>query len=184
MKIQHRPKTKISPVMKSFGLLLLSQVANALSDMNTWELEDYNDWNLPFAKTVEIQGRKGQDDYTGDHGHTLGANSYKMEVDPSALFTVLFLSKSVFTDYDESDLVNLDYSLIGTVAQLKPMQGVWTDCSLQMTNTVSKPGVDSDETTTKNYNVDVTIFIALGEPPDTGLNGTLSICVTPNTSTW
>ena len=107
-----------------------------------------------------------------------------MEVDPSALFTVLFLSKSVFTDYDESDLVNLDYSLIGTVAQLKPMQGVWTDCSLQMTNTVSKPGVDSDETTTKNYNVDVTIFIALGEPPDTGLNGTLSICVTPNTSTW
>ena len=25
--------------------------------MQTWELEDYNDWNLPFAKTVEIAGR-------------------------------------------------------------------------------------------------------------------------------
>lgn len=24
----------------------------------TWELEDYNEWNLPFAKTVDIKSKK------------------------------------------------------------------------------------------------------------------------------
>lgn len=28
----------------------------------TWQLEDYNEWNLPFAKTVLIEGRKGLTD--------------------------------------------------------------------------------------------------------------------------
>ena len=36
----------------------------------------------------------------------------------------------------------------------------------------------------KGYSVDVTIFVALGTPPDSGLNGTLSICVTPNSPEW
>lgn len=62
--------------------------------MQTWKLEDYNGWNLPFAKTVEIKGRTG-----GSHEHLLGANSYLMEVDPSALFTVLFLEPDTFSDY-------------------------------------------------------------------------------------
>ena len=83
-------------VIVSALLAILCHFAHGLSSIQTWELEDYNDWNLPFAKTVEIKGRKGQAGYTGDHGHTLGASSYKMEVDPSALFTVLFLEKSVF----------------------------------------------------------------------------------------
>ena len=162
------------------GVLVSYNVANALKGMQTWELEDYNDWNLPFAKTVEIKGRKGQEGYvdTDGHGHNLGASTYKMEVDPSALFTVLFVDKSVFTDYQESDLVTLDYALIGNIGQLDPIQGVWTDCEVQMTNTIE----ETHES--QNYTVNVTIFIALGKPPDTGLAGTLSICVTPNTDNW
>ena len=35
----------------------LVQASDSLKSMQTWELEDYNDWNLPFAKTVEIAGR-------------------------------------------------------------------------------------------------------------------------------
>ena len=38
-------------------LTILVQVLRALEI--TWALEDYNDWNLPFAKTVEIKSRAG-----------------------------------------------------------------------------------------------------------------------------
>ena len=71
-------------------------------------LEDYNGWNLPFAKTVEIQGLTG-----GNYTHELGAKSYKLEVDPSALFTVLFLEPDEFTDWKKDDLVPLNYTFFG-----------------------------------------------------------------------
>ena len=88
-----------------------------LKPMQTWELEDYNDWNIPFAKTVEIKGLKGTANYTADYPnnypHNLAANSYTMEVDPSALFTVLFLDKSYFQDYTDDQLINLNYTFLG-----------------------------------------------------------------------
>ena len=102
-----------------------------------------------------------------------------MEVDPSALFTVLFLSKDVFTDYNETtDLVNLNYTFLGNVPQVE-MQGVWTDVIMKLKNSG-----DNSTGTEHVYTADVTIFIALGTPPDAGLDGTLSICVTPNTTEW
>ena len=62
---------------------------------------------------MEIKSQNTQAGYDGSFNHTLGANSYKMEVDPSALFTVLFLEKSYFTDYNEDDLINLNYTFMG-----------------------------------------------------------------------
>ena len=35
-----------------------------------------------------------------------------------------------------------------------------------------------------SHTVNVTIFIAIGTPPDTGLRGTLGVCVTPITDDW
>ena len=92
---------------------ICSRLTYGTTSMQTWELENYNDWNLPFAKTVEITGRSSFDNYTGSFPHTLSADTYKMEVDPSALFTVLFLEKTYFTDYDESQLINLNYTFLG-----------------------------------------------------------------------
>ena len=43
---------------------------------------------------MEIQGVSG-----GNYTHELGAKAYKLEVDPSALFTLLFLEPDEFTDY-------------------------------------------------------------------------------------
>lgn len=97
-----------------------------------------------------------------------------MEVDPSALFTVLFLSPDVFTDYQTSDLKTLNYTFLGDVNQYQ-LSGMWTDVEISLTN---------DENSDHPYEADVTIFIALGTPPDAGLSGTLSICVTPNTTNW
>ena len=53
---------------------------------------------MPFAKTVEIQGRT---DNKGDYPHVLALKNYKMRVDPSAIFSILFLESDFFTDYKE-----------------------------------------------------------------------------------
>ena len=34
------------------------------------------------------------------------------------------------------------------------------------------------------YTFNVTIFLAIGNPPDAGLNGTLSVCLTPSSDDW
>ena len=53
-----------------------------------WYLENYNAWNLPFGKTVEISSRDG-----GAHQHDFPGDRYLMEVDPAALFSILWLSE-------------------------------------------------------------------------------------------
>ena len=44
-------------IVINFILLSLSQISRGEDII--WELEDYNDWNLPFAKTVEIKSKVG-----------------------------------------------------------------------------------------------------------------------------
>jgi hypothetical protein len=75
-----------------------------------WELENYNNWNMPFAKTVYIEGIQG-----GTHYHYLPRNSYKLEVDPSALFSILFLDEISFpsSGYSQTDLRTLNYTAMG-----------------------------------------------------------------------
>ena len=87
-------------MLKTIGLPVLLSVLATISYANkiTWQLEDYNGWNLPFAKTVEIQGRT---DNLGDYPHVLALKNYIMRVDPSAIFSILFLEKDFFTDYTE-----------------------------------------------------------------------------------
>ena len=65
----------------------------------TWGLESYNDWNLPFAKTVEIRSNPDWTKYGTSYTHDLQAWTYTMQVDSSALFSVLFLTADEFTDY-------------------------------------------------------------------------------------
>ena len=82
----------------------------------TWQLERYNEWDLPFASEIEIGGRyQGGDlsEYDGSYPYVLPKRLYKMEVDPSALFSILFIEKDRFAQYDESALVNLNYTFLG-----------------------------------------------------------------------
>ena len=122
---------------------------------------------------MEIKGLSG-----GNYTHQLGAKSYKLEVDPSALFTLLFLEPDEFPDYTPDQLVPLNYSFFGQVNQLSDYSGVWTDVTMLVPNAIQ---VVSEE---DSHTVNVTIFIAIGTPPDTGLRGTLGVCVTPITDDW
>ena len=129
-------------------------------------MDGYNDWNLPFAKIVEIQGREG-----GDHYHNLALDSYTMRVDPSAVFSILFLEPDFFTDYNESDLVLMDYTFLGSFPQAL-YRGVWTDVKIKIPHKRGKA-------VTRKTEVDFTLFVAIGTPPEHGLTGVLSICVLP-----
>ena len=68
-----------------------------------WELEDYNGWNLPFMKTVEMSVTDKRQDFP--------QGFYQLEVDPSAYFSV------VFTDLDIKQVENpvtLNYTFYGS----------------------------------------------------------------------
>ena len=138
-----------------------------------WDLEDYNSWNLPFAKTVQIVGRKNIDpDAQSTFSHSLTADSYKLEVDTSALFSIIFVSNTTLSGYDDSDLRTLNYTFLGN-KEMVTYQGVWTDVQM----TIPRLNGVIDES---NYSkVNVTIFVAFGVPVDAGLDGTLSLSVAP-----
>ena len=87
----------------SIQILIRAQPAPSVDDKGqkvyTWELERYNNWDLPFASSVEIGGRyTGGDfsDYNGTYPYLLPKRLYKMEVDPSALFSILFIEEDEF----------------------------------------------------------------------------------------
>lgn len=152
-------------------------VVAAQDDTMTWDLEDYNGWNLPFAKTVQIVGTKNIDSSSTDSNlHLLAANSYKLEVDTSALFSIIFVDEASFTDYTEDEVVTLNYTFLGS----EPMvirQGVWTN--VQMTIQAQADSTDPSNEITVS---DIVIFVALGNPVDSGLDGTLSLCYVPSTN--
>ena len=70
-----------------YQLILTSNVL-ATNQAVTWQLENYNEWNLPFAKTIDIVGRKSGTEREYDK---FISGRYKLEVDASATFTVLFM---------------------------------------------------------------------------------------------
>ena len=118
----------LQTVMTLAAILLVFIRAEDVGDDDEffWQLENYNGWNLPFAKRCEIVGRTD-----GDHPHNLATNTYVMEVDSSAFFSVIFLTEEVFTDYSkETDLVALNYTILGNEPQLTDIYGVWTDVTI------------------------------------------------------
>ena len=38
---------------------------------------------------------------------------YKLRVDPSLLFSIVFIEEKYFSEYDPDDLVTLDYKMLG-----------------------------------------------------------------------
>ena len=143
-------------------------------------MENYNGWNIPFAKTVEIVGRKKDDSYDGKYGIGLPADSYKLEVDPSAVFSFIFIPEDSFTDPIGDDRVSMNYTFLGNEVMLA-FDGVWVDVNMTIPTDVYND-------TLANYTVSLTIFCALTnsthQPPDAGLNGTLGVAVTPNNLYW
>ena len=76
-----------------------------------------------------------------------------MEVDTSALFSMLFIANDTFTDYDKDELVTLNYTFMGNT-EMATYQGVWTDVTVNIT-------ANSTDPNSKTYSADLTIFVAI-----------------------
>ena len=98
----------------------------------TWDLENYNGWNLPFKKTIEIEAL--------DKGVNFPLSNYNLEVDPSAYFSV------IFTDLDikkVEDPVSLNYTFYGE--RNFEANGTWTEMRMNFNG---------------DYNITVKVFLA------------------------
>ena len=132
--------------MIAFGLAILNRFAFAKSSdykAVEWLLEDYNDWNLPFAKTVRIEGRKTQDpSYTSDYAYELPLSKVKLEVDPSALFSILFVDKAEFDamNISKDSRRTLNYTFFGDET-LVEREGAWVDVNMHIDHSKDPPDI-------------------------------------------
>ena len=74
---------------------------------------------------------------------------------------MIFVEKESFTDYQDSDLVTLNYTFYGDIPILS-YKGVWTDVSISIPEDVT-------DSTKPIYEANFTVFVAIGDPPDNGL---------------
>ena len=98
-----------------------------------------------------------------------------MEIDPGAIFSVLFLSDDVYPDIPASQKDTypertLNYTTLGNQT-IYQTTGVWINTTIYLPTSLEDD---------KERNASLTIFLARGSSPDQGLDGVLSIAITPN----
>ena len=69
----------------------LMQLHTAAGVTKKLELEDYNEWNLPFATTISV----AQYDQSSSRV-IFPTGSYKLEIDPQAYFSIVFVDTSLY----------------------------------------------------------------------------------------
>jgi len=73
-------RASLLPILNVIFLLSKAEVI--------WSLENYNGWNMPFAKTLEVYG-------TDIRSATFPISNYLVSVDPSAYYTVIFVQADI-----------------------------------------------------------------------------------------
>ncbi len=72
--------------------------------------------------------------------------------------------------------MSLNYTFFGDQSEIHAYEGVWTSVTMLIPEAIGY--------STVSHTVDVVIFIAIGEAPDSGLRGTLGLCISPQTTAW
>ena len=144
--------------------MLVFALAQNITDADPviWELENYNRWNLPFMKTVEIMAT--------DKTINFPRSRYKMEVDPSAYFSVVFTNLDIMK---VEDPISLNYTFYGSKNYI--VNGTWTEMQLQFNKLT--PGFFTEHSQ-YDYNITLKVFVAYGVPPESGLDGSLGMAFT------
>ena len=98
-----------------------------------------------------------------------------MEIDPGAIFSVLFLSdeKYPYIPASQEDTYperTLNYTTLGNQT-IYQTTGVWINTTIYLPTSLEDD---------KERSASLTIFLARGSSPDQGLDGVLSIAITPN----
>ena len=92
-----------------------------------WELETYNSWDLPFAKSVTING-------TDSLSANLPLSNYLLSVDPSAYFSVIFVEQDIRpASIDPTPETYINYTNYGGSTNL--LYGYWLNLTLSINST-------------------------------------------------
>ena len=122
-----------------------STCADVTDDSVTIPLENYNGWNLPFAHNANIK--------TADPEKVFPIGQYLLEVDPTAMFSVVFIETGL-EDTGDENVMTLNYTFFGS-KELVRINGVWRNLTVNIT------GND-----TSTYSVDINVFVSVNTPPE------------------
>ena len=76
-------------LLSIIGSLFSPQISAQDDSTKTIKLQNYNEWNLPFAATFQIEASEDEPTYQVPQG------KYLLEIDPAAFFTILFVDASL-----------------------------------------------------------------------------------------
>ena len=111
----------IFSVLSNNTLFARAELAASDDDTFQFALENYNNWNLPFAKTFKISPGLEDDKVTLV---PFPKDSYLLEMDPSAYFSIIFVDTSLYeADLKTEDMVTLNYTFYGQNGF--EVQGYW-----------------------------------------------------------
>ena len=126
-----------------------------------WHLHNYNGWDVPFAKTVELNATESNEFPTAN---------YVMKVDPNAYFSIVFVSGDHF-DMRDKDLRTLNYTFFGSANY--NFTGIWLTMDMLFNKDVIS--VQASATTADYAVVGIEVFVAFGACPIEGIEGTIGI---------
>ena len=112
---------------------------------NVVPLENYNDWNLPFAKTVTISAADGET-------QSFPTSKYLVELDPASYFSIIFVDTSLSVP---TETITLNYTWYGQ--NDFTIEGVWVDVNVVLT-------IEEVE-----YEVPLTVFVSYMTTPESGV---------------
>ena len=113
-------------------------------------MENYNDWNLPFAFTFIVE----DSELTGN----FPTNTYQLEADPSAYFSIIFVDTSLTTIENP---VTLNYTFFGQNDYT--LDGEWKELTFKF----NFEGVDIE--------LPLTTFVCYMASPESGTKGSLGL---------
>ena len=116
---------------------------------------------MPFAKTVELNATESNEFPTAN---------YVMKVDPNAYFSIVFVSVDHF-DTSDKDLKTLNYTFFGS-ANFN-FTGIWLTMDMLFNKDIIS--VEADASTADYAISGIQVFVAFGDCPIEGSDGTLGI---------
>ena len=119
-------------------------------------LQNYNGWDLPFAKDIKISPKDAEANFP--------TSKYLLGLNPAAFFSIIFVDTSL---YQPANPVTIDYSWYGQ--NNFTIKGEWVDLWYNFTLADT---IDGQEQT---VNVTLTTFVSYQASPESGLDGFLAI---------
>ena len=137
--------------------MLFAVNASAVAQTRTIKLDNYNNWNLPFAKNFTITQ---VDDATEETNVAFPTGKYNLGLNPAAFFSVIFLDTTLI---ELSDPITLNYTWYGE--NDFQINGTWVNLNFTL-------DYFAEDGTLLNSSMSLKTFVSpQSNMPEPGLNG-------------